>query len=516
VPKVNIPVLETPLFSGLYYGNSRAFNTEIKDYVEAVGYVGRSAPRPTPGSKYVASDFFNLVDKEYEPPLLKPQLDSYIDGLRKYTRTKRLVCDTLCTKFLEALNITFRAHLDVSRTLSYDQAVELLSLEKSPGFPYYYNCADKGNALERYNLDYIVESEILHGDQETIYSTTLKDELRIKGKYARLFTPAPLHNTIIGNILYNDQNEQLSLTRTSHPIKLGIQMPGHEINNLFFQFDDTWLKFHIDIRGFDTSFPLSLAAMICEFRRQFIPPKFHLAHKQYYNKVYCGYVSFLSYIMWLVGQRSGSTNTFTDNSYSVVGMLLVAASELTGISLLKIWTVFRIIDGSDDVMWAVHPEVADKLTLTAIAQYCHEKFGYAFESPNLEPCLRHELYFFSHHLVLTNLMQLNLGKVWLAVGNIPKILSGFCYVKTNNKQLMLNRFAALLICLFPDQTLFSIWRRRVNRWASRQQISSDEWKATLALVNSDWFFMKIHTGVPFIYRKLVNTLGEEWPSEEDV
>jgi len=466
---------------------------EIVSYLQPVGYADN---RPLPTNNYIPSVFYgDVIDAEYAPALLKDPLDALQDGLRKYLAVKRICSDRLmdlARQYLECVfSVVFVDIVQISRAEAYER----LDLDKNPGFPYYFVAPDKARAIQLYEVDYIVEQELMFGNQETIYSTTLKSEMRDVEKFPRLFTPAPLHSTVVGNQLYGAQNDAIQDTRNMHPIKLGVSMPGHEFTTLFFGLPSDFHKAHFDIKGCDVSVCLSIIAVIRDFRAKHIAQQFIKGHKAYYSKVYCGFVYVLGRIIQLLGQRSGSTLTFTDNSFFVLCIVYSAFCELTGVPMEKATTDLVVVDGSDDAMLAWHSRYTSLFNIVTLANFLWKNFGVILESPAINPVSIQDLYFFSQHLVSVSLPHLNIDVCWIAAGNKEKILSGFRYVKGVDLYINFQRFAALLTVLFPYYDEFCYWRKKVLSEMKRVHFDDIKFRRLASLISSDLFFLKIYLGV---------------------
>jgi len=493
------PSLRSFEYSGVVHGSARP-DPAFKNLANFVGAHGVTGSRPSPSSAYVENGFMDKsTELNYFPPLRDESIKypSYHEGIRKYMMPKKLVSDEKMRRLSQVLLSVFRVHLQNSPLLGWEENLKLVSWEKSPGFPFYFSASTKEDAFTVFDMKQIVQDELLHGDQEVVYSTTLKDELRPTSKKARLFTPAPFHATLVGNHLYHEMNNKLANTRRSHPIKLGVTMPGAEFNKLFLLFPEDWHKNHFDISGFDTHVCLSVMSVICWFRNQMLSdgedPLVQKANYNYYSKTYCGLVWLMGWIITLFGQRSGSTNTFTDNSFYVVAILYECVSTLARVPLDHVEFVFKLTDGSDDAMFAVNPYYADAVNIVTIANYLYKHFGTRLESPSICPLSFEDLYFFSHHLVKRDLSYLGYSNVWFALGNVVKIEEGFGYDKSSNTLMRLQRYAALLLCLFPNERVFGKWRARVNQWIGTQSCDDPVWARLVTMVNTDAFFVRIHS-----------------------
>jgi hypothetical protein len=101
--------------------------------------------RPIGSSHYVPVPGQKTADTAYVPSEM-----SYValsKGLQKVTLK---VCDfpIVYEQLLEAyFDLRLVPLWSGCRVLSYEEAVQLLTFDKSPGYPYYYTCEDKACAL---------------------------------------------------------------------------------------------------------------------------------------------------------------------------------------------------------------------------------------------------------------------------------------------------------------------------------------------------------------------------------
>jgi hypothetical protein len=76
---------------------------------------------------------------------------------------------------------------------------------------------------------------------------------------------------------------------------------------------------------------MSLILLVRELRKCFIPQEYHKLVDKYYDQVYYGHTRVLSYVLQLIGQLSGQTNTSSDNSliHSMIMILHAVRCKLT-------------------------------------------------------------------------------------------------------------------------------------------------------------------------------------------
>jgi hypothetical protein len=157
-----------------------------------------------------------------------------------------------------------------SNVLTYREALNDLSLEKSPGYPYYYDCQDKLEALIKYGREIKQKVEdLLEGvDVPCFFSLTEKSELRpiekvLAGK-TRVFMASDMHHLLASIQLFGKQNEQLMDKRNLTPSTVGIQIPGPDFVSRLSSLGN---QLHGgDVEGCDLRFKLRIARSIRNIR----------------------------------------------------------------------------------------------------------------------------------------------------------------------------------------------------------------------------------------------------------
>lgn len=233
---------------------------------------------------------------------------------------------------------------------------------KAAGSPYRYIYGPKkSQTLEVYSeVDFIYDFE-----HYTHWAdATLKDELRVPGKDARLFVPANICMVYMGYKLFGQQNYNIMDLHTSHPIKIGLQTPHGDAFAFWNYLYSLTGEFHqFDGAQSDCHFAPFLAIMIREFRKSYLPKKYHYWVDRYYDLTYNMYVHADNFIFNVVGQQTGQVNTAADNSLGYLIMLMLHAVRY-GITYDQFKQNYFAILGDDmlicDSLKIYRPSLMDK------------------------------------------------------------------------------------------------------------------------------------------------------------
>lgn len=208
---------------------------------------------------------------------------------------------------------------------SLDAVLELLRQQdhahKSSGFPWkFLGAGTKIQALKKFGETLDSSHHLLLG--------TLKDELRLVGKDARLFRFPGLHDYMEGTKLFTVVNEYLALQLFVSPIFAQYLTPGPDLTLLYVSLQQ-WKGDIYDYDGpaWDANVPLSLVEIICEWRCR-LDPSNRRRIRQYYKSMYNGYTIAGGHVFHLIGQPSGHTNTTIDNCLINILAMLYGAWKL--------------------------------------------------------------------------------------------------------------------------------------------------------------------------------------------
>lgn len=204
---------------------------------------------------------------------------------------------------------------------------------------------NKGQALERVGLGRLAE---YYNSFDSVISSTLKDELRLKGKDARLFRPQDVASYIEGATLFHHQNQHLTIPLVG-PIFVRFQVPGQDIPMMFASLEQHNKEgFAADGSQWDAHFPLFCASIIAEFRIRCGLPRDRV--ERYYTQMYGGYTLCSNEILQLIGQPSGHFNTSVDNALCHIVLLSIHAFRL-GMTVQQFIANLKFYCCGDDLVW---------------------------------------------------------------------------------------------------------------------------------------------------------------------
>jgi len=212
---------------------------------------------------------------------------------------------------------------------------------RAAGAPWcFLGCSTKKEAIARYGCGLFGPS---------VLNATLKDEIRPKGKDARLFRPVSVHDYIRGLCLFNSQNEYIANQIFTSPVFVKYVTPGRDLTLLY-----TMLKEHggdlydADSTQWDARFPLVVAEIIATWRSRFLPQD---AVIDYYSDMFAGFTLVGGHLFRLAGQPSGQVNTTIDNSLAnIVLMALHAYNCRMEVSEFLSDVLFFVC--GDDLVWS--------------------------------------------------------------------------------------------------------------------------------------------------------------------
>lgn len=362
--------------------------------------------------------------------------------------------------------------------LSNDDAIDLLTMDKSPGFPYYFKYQTKEQAIIG-SKESILEkvNNIMDGKRvQCIFSLTEKSELRPKQKVdegkTRVFMASDLHHLIASKRLYERQNDDLCATIGKHPITIGVQLPGPQYINLMMSLGLNCNDG--DVAGCDLRFNPRIARSIYRIRHQFLPLRYAEAGWWLYCCVYCGLGVALGALYRLYGNKSGWQNTGHDNSIQVwLCMLICCFALYPGRNPDEIFKIF--INGDDVVQGQFIGE---------FKQFCDwlKNYGFYLEADNWKSRDVMDCVYLSHHL--RPRFVHGFGDFICVAGNRNKLLSSMNWIKKSKtlsfEESAVAHLLGLRICLFPwqddfeecDQILSTFLARIVHTMFIRRCLSA--------------------------------------------
>lgn len=338
---------------------------------------------------------------------------------------------------------------------TYSEAMELCNLAKSPGYPWYYTSNSKydvticdGQELQETTI------KLLGGEDMFLpFSLTLKDELRTRDRVAnyktRGFNASGFVHLLASKVCFSKQNQKLHDNFGRLPFTIGITVPGVGFVSAVLSLGKEQNCYDADGDGCDQRFNLSIARVIRELRKAFLPLELHACVDILYDSVYAGSTIALGVIYRLFHNKSGWECTGDDNSLYFWLALFDACVTLTGLSPDEVMR--QLINGDDLGLSLNHP----KLTIQSLQEYLKQyNVLISFDNPN--PRFAHEINFLSHHL--RERYVKGLGDVFVAAGNLDKLTSSVNWIKTGNEfsleENCVLHLLGLRICLWPWKSEF--------------------------------------------------------------
>lgn len=285
---------------------------------------------------------FPEASVSYLPTALDRQ--AYYNGIRKQAVISQLWDDNDASDCLNLLEYYYGGVLGNCDVVPFDEVDSSTDLGTSPGFPLYFRYAFKSD-VEGGALDWVrqITEEYLACNIHVIpvWTATLKDEMTLQQKardhVTRLFKNGPWWFLRVGKHLFGEQNARMHELVGSHPNTIGVQMPGTEFLNIFFDgqmvFDQLvsggytplkdglppthgpYVGLRDDDKGsWDASFPLTGAACLRDFRANHLAPELYPVVSNYYDDTYCGRVAYGGNLCFNPSQNSGGILTGDDNS----------------------------------------------------------------------------------------------------------------------------------------------------------------------------------------------------------
>jgi hypothetical protein len=348
---------------------------------------------------------------------------------------------------------------------SAPEAIGRMTLTKSPGYPYYYNCADKYEAFVQCGPEIQNNvKNVLAGQQMWLpFSLTLKDELRTADRVAaektRGFNASGMEHLQCSKQLFMRQNDKLVETMGRHPVTIGVAVPGPQFVKTVLSLGNRRRCFFADGDGCDQRFNLGCARIIRDLRKAFLADNYHEAVDILYDAVYAGDTITMGVVYRLLHNKSGWENTGHDNSLYFWLALAEAVATLTGRDsddVLKL-----IVNGDDFALSIDDDNVGIRQVRDYLAQY---QVLIAYD--NAEPCWAQEVVFLSHHL--RERFVKGHGDLLVAAGNYAKLMSSINWVRMNNsftfEECVLMHLLGLRIVMWPWEYEFLMLEGRIDSY----------------------------------------------------
>jgi len=345
------------------------------------------------------------------------------------------------------------------------EAIGRMTMTKSAGYPYYYDCQDKYEAFVRYGPEIQQNvKNVLAGQQMWLpFSLTLKDELRTADRVAaektRGFNASGVVHLQCSKQLFSRQNDKLVETMGRHPITIGVAVPGPQFVKTVLSLGNRRRCFFADGDGCDQRFNLGCARIIRDLRKAFLAEDYHAAVDILYDAVYAGDTITMGVVYRLLHNKSGWENTGHDNSLYFWLALAEAVSTLTGRDADEVLKL--IVNGDDFALSIDDDNVGIRQVRDYLAQY---QVIIAYD--NAEPCWAQEVVFLSHHL--RERFVRGHGDLLVAAGNYSKLMSSVNWVRVNNsfsfEECVLMHLLGLRIVVWPWEYEFLLLEARIDSY----------------------------------------------------
>jgi len=382
---------------------------------------------------------------------------------------------------------------------SYADAVSNLDLSKSPGYPYYYRCSSKREALEKFGdeIEWHVRLVLAGQEMWLPFTLTLKDELRtrdrVESEKTRAFNASGIVHHLSSECLFGVQNDKLMETLGQHPITIGIQVPGNEYVQAVLNLSDDEDCYDADGDGCDQRFNLGVARVIRDLRKAFLPPETHSAVDLLYDSVYAGDTIACGIVHRLLHNKSGWKNTGHDNSLQYFLATAESVERLSGFKYgsLEYNQVFRCLINGDDLAIKLAASIGIEKLRDDLAQY-----GILLELGNIVPKRARFLNFLSHHI--RERCVPHFGDVTVAAGNRDKLVSSLNWVRLNStntfEECVVLHLLGLRICLWPWKADFDDVDERIDEYLRGISVTPSIRKLLEARI-SDRQFLDLHLHV---------------------
>lgn len=319
-----------------------------------------------------------------------------------------------------------------------------------------------------------------------LLNVTKKDEMRMKGKLARIMRPVCVVMAFMGDWLFGGILDEINRAIFETPSFVGAQIPGADMLELwqrFLAFSRQPGAFMIDtdMQGHDARAALFLWMLTRDLLLRKVPKSRHQYVYRYFDMVYFGWTVVEGGVFMIPGQSTGQTLTAFSNTMCLILMMCLHAVE-TGMShsTFKERVMFFAF-GDDMIYGSTDPrfEVAN-LNIT------FNKYGMYLESDSLTGKSLTELSFLSSRPVWR---RFGSGMMLAYKFNTSKLVSSFQYTRSHDPNINLSRYVSLCMGLWGDEAVFELWRSRVLAWyksvLKNGVLFNNDSKTLIALLTSD-------------------------------
>jgi len=435
--------------------------------------------------------------------LPSPNPNAAIVGLNKYAQVQPQVDELAFEQAISFLDAHFSLYMSDSIILSNDESLQTLDLTTSPGCFLNVNCKTKREALETYpELPAHFEelwSTLLKDDYYFVWTNSLKEEVRKKGKDMRVFMATPFEAAVLGNRLFYDMNNKFYDSHLKTASTVGLCPFYGGWNDLYTKLSKFEDGFDMDAEKFDSRIFILVMFSIARFRFRCLrselrTPENYVRVMYYYKNIVISVLESLSeVIMKLTGNPSGSINTISDNTLIIYVFLAYAWCILVPEEFRNYYSfnknVVPALQGDDNTI-TVHPDFVKYFNAEAIIQVLGT-INVTFTTECTKPRPVKDLSFLS-----SSFDKFINGKCVYCL-NPEKLIESLKWSKYPRDPIMcLIRVGAMLRVCWPNQSMRQLCRMIVN-FLLREYDSvfqhDDNWKIAKTEIRSDREYLLFFT-----------------------
>lgn len=415
-------------------------------------------------------------------------MTSMLNGMLKFDHSYRTISFKEYFAMLDWVDALYGAVVDVPMWTE-QQAIEAMDESKAAGYPYSHIFGPfKGMTIKNLSFDDLLQHFVAYAQ---IFVATLKDEERVEGKDARLFTPANVCMVAVGNFLFGAQNEAIMNWHPKGAIQIGLPTPGSGAYHLWRELRGEGLKGQSDGARNDANFSPVLAMCIRDFRKRHLPERFHKLVDLYYDMAYHMLVSYRGAVVYQIGLPTGHTNTATDNSLCYL-MLSCLHCYMSGLSLSQFVQIVLYIMG-DDMVWSDPHHVM----IPSVMQDVWNRVGMYLESPS-DSEQYEDLTFCGMHPVKRRVFG---HDYWLYSYNVPRLIASLNLVKKSmTPSERLHKMVSIASLLYAEEEVYEQVKRVIYSYVNRYRDAMSTDDVTMLSMLNDLPQLRLHIGVePLLY-----------------
>lgn len=417
------------------------------------------------GSQFVCSEMdlgANFSPQTfYEPPLMN--VEAVHIGLSKHIRVNNAITWYDYTRVLSWLKLSLSPYL-VCDDWGIDESIAAMDPDKASGVYWKQNCGPKKSDVlsdNRYRDG--VELVRFFREETGCFSLILKDELRKRGKVARLFHPAPIEMILVGNMCFGAQNAKLTQHVLEHPITIGLHIPGYHTFQLFTSLMNFGGDCHDgDANQWDASVPAWLSCVCRDLRCSCYSPsqkdRLYEDARRYYAMTYYGWCNCTGNVMCVPSQKSGQVTTGHGNSMKNYAILILHAIR-AGMTYLDFVQNVKCYCNGDDLIYSTKTRMFEPHLVYGTYKWC----GIYVESD----CVAKNIYDITYLGVspVERYVESYRRTFLLVKYNRDKILNTLMWFKKGRSDTdHLSKLVSLVILSFGDRELYEALRQFTFEW----------------------------------------------------